>query len=950
MGRPVHPHIITPDSALGGKDIVRSLRFDDSDSHRLTRTIGSTGNRRTYTFSWWLKRTMKSSEQYVWYNGNASSAPYLDARFEANGHQLQLSDYTGGSSRPIRLITNRQFRDCNSWYHFVFAVDTTQSTSSNRAKLYVNGVQETSFSTETYPSQNYESSANVSSGIQVWGTNRTSTSNDLDGYLADVHFVDGAALNPLVFGYTEPLTGIWRPKRFKFATDIPNKTTRTYSGTVTASGNGFGSAPFTRFFDGDITSFFNNSAGGQIITWDCSSYGLSGNVRIYGRGSAYDVYINGNATKVADMPSSNGWVDLGTHEKINEIQWAGTTYNTNNGLGSAGVYASMIMVNGVLLRDNMSEFGTNGYHLDFSDNSSTTAATLGKDTSGNGNNFTPNNFGGTNVDAVLDTPINNFITLNPLRRGGDNCTLSDGNLKATGPNQTFPGATANIALSSGKWYYEFVINTKASAPMCGVCKNNYVSGGAGRILYRSGGHYVMADGSEPSTPDAYGVGDIIGVAIDLDDATGNIRFYKNGTLQTVHANLNGIKSSLSISTLGGLVPYVQMYHNDVCTVNFGQTPFTHTPPTGFRALSYKNLTTPIGDSIVDPRDHFDTLLYTGNGSNKTVTGLQFKPDFAWIKSLSSAHHPSWTDSVRGMLKTLSSTINNLGEYTESAGLNKFLHNGLGFNGNNYYSVNVNGDNFVAWCWKGGGSSGTHNIDGVGYATAAAAGLNGGTITPTGTSINTISGLSIIAYTGNGTNGASMSHGLPSAPKIMFHRSRGQARNWYTITTAIDGSADYWYLNSTAAPNNSAVTAPTSDLIYFTSSQESNNNGENYIVYAFCEIPGYSKIGIYRGNGDNNGTYVPLGFRPGWVMIRKSSGTEDWVIYDNKRDVDNIVGFRIYADIANAAGSNASDLDFLSDGFKHRKSTGLTNDNQTYFYMAFAEQPGDTPYMAPTNAR
>ena len=486
--------------------------------------------------------------------------------------------------------------------------------------------------------------------------------------------------------------------------------------------------------------------------------------------------------------------------------------------------------------------------------------------------------------------------------------------------------------------------------MCGVIKNNYVSGGAGRILYRSGGHYVMHDGAEPTDPDAYGVGDIIGVAIDLDDAAGKIRFYKNGTLQTVNAALNNVKAHLSISTLGGVYPYIQMYHNDVCTVNFGQTPFTHTPPTGFRALSYKNLTTPRGDSIVDPRDHFDTLLYTGNGGNKTVTGLQFKPDFAWIKSLSDGHHPSWTDSVRGMLKTLSSTRNDIAEYNESAGLNEFLHNGLGFNGNNYYSVNVNGANFVAWCWKGGGSSGTYNIDGVGYATAAAAGLNGGTITPTGTSINTISGLSIIAYTGNGTGGASMSHGLPSAPKIMFHRSRGQGRNWYTITTALDGSADYWYLNNTNAPGNSAVTAPTSDLMYFTSSQESNNNGENYIVYAFCDIPGFLKMGTYTGNGSNDGPYIHLGFRPAWIMIRKSSGTEDWVIYDNKRDVDNIVGFRIYADIANAAASNASDLDFLSDGFKHRKNSGLTNGSSTYFYMAFAEQSGRTPYMSPSNAR
>ena len=813
MARGATPtHIITPDSALGGLDIQHSVRFDKSNNHYFTRTPSSAGNRDTYTISCWVKKGSTGINQAIFYAGTTVGSNHNNV----DAFLFNSSDYLeffGEISQSVQynIRTNRLFRDVSNWYHIVLAVDTTQGTSSNRIKLYVNGVQETSFSSSNYMSQNQDRFVNATN-LHVIGY--TGGGRALDGYFAEYHFIDGSQLDPSYFGYTEPQTGIWRPKKYTY----------------------------------------------------------------------------GN-------------------------------------------------------------YGTNGFYLDFRDSSS--AAALGHDRSGNGNNWTPSSISvsaGENNDSSLDTPSTNFVTLNPLRPQNENCTLSNGNLKATGPSGSFPGVTANIALTSGKWYYEFEINTKTSVPMVGVCRNNFVSGGAGRILYRSGGHYVMHDGAEPTDPDAYDVGDIIGVAIDLDDAAGKIRFYKNGTLQTVNAALNNVKAHLSISTLGGVYPYIQMYHNDVCTVNFGQTPFTHTPPTGFRALSYKNLTTPRGDSIVDPRDHFDTLLYTGNGGNKTVTGLQFKPDFAWIKSLSDGHHPSWTDSVRGMLKTLSSTRNDIAEYNESAGLNEFLHNGLGFNGNNYYSVNVNGANFVAWCWKGGGSSGTYNIDGVGYATAAAAGLNGGTITPTGTSINTISGLSIIAYTGNGTNGASMSHGLPSAPKIMFHRSRGQGRNWYTITTALDGSADYWYLNNTNAPGNSAVTAPTSDLMYFTSSQESNNNGENYIVYAFCDIPGFLKMGVYTGNASTDGTYIHLGFRPAWIMIRKSGGTEDWVIYDNKRDIDNIVGFRIYADIANAAASNASDLDFLSDGFKHRKNSGLTNGSSTYFYMAFAEQPGRTPYMSPSNAR
>ena len=213
-----------------------------------------------------------------------------------------------------------------------------------------------------------------------------------------------------------------------------------------------------------LSNGFNNNAGGQIITWNTTTYNLSGNVRIYGRGSAYDVYINGNATKVADMPSSNGWVDLGTHGSINEIQWAGTTYNTNNGLGSAGVHVNAIIVDGVWLRDNFSEFGTDGYQLNFSDISSTTAATMGKDSSGNGNNLTPNNFGATNVDALIDTPTNNFCILNDNDFNGG--TLAEGNLRQNNGGST--NTTATLGMETGKWYWEIYLHSANSGGVLGI--------------------------------------------------------------------------------------------------------------------------------------------------------------------------------------------------------------------------------------------------------------------------------------------------------------------------------------------------------------------------------------------------------------------------------------------------------------------------------------------------
>ena len=437
-------------------------------------------------------------------------------------------------------------------------------------------------------------------------------------------------------------------------------------------------------------------------------------------------------------------------------------------------------------------------------------------------------------------------------------------------------------------------------------------------------------------------GNTVQFAFDAD--TGVMWSGVNNTWTGAEPSTGNSPSFTGIDASKGYVPVSGSYgSNNYNKVNFGQQGFKYTPPSGFKAICSEFMETP-EVTVINPKKHFGDLYYTGNSGTQSITGLEFQPDFAWIKSRSQNHHSSLTDSVRGMLKTLSTSRSDIGEYSESAGLNSFLPNGLGFNGNNYFSVNTNGDNFVAWCFKGGGSSNTYNIDGVGYASAAAAGLNGGTITPTGTSINTESGLSIIAYTGNGTGGASMSHGLPRAPKLMIHRSRGTGRNWYTITTAVDGTPDYFYLNSTATASNSAVTAPTSDLMYFTSSAESNNNGENYIVYAFCEIPGYCKIGTYKGFGNENGPVVYCGFRPKFVLVKSTTHSEHWNIpvdTYNYNGVDKTVSTNLSSAERDMSGSGlyGDAMDYLADGFKIKNNDGNYNrGGATFFYMAIADTP------------
>ena len=672
------------------------------------------------------------------------------------------------------------------------------------------------------------------------------------------------------------------------------------------------------------------------------------------------IWINGEALSLNSgrNPANNdyGWNQSGVTHRVGNASWRNDNvdgyladvYHTDGQLKFPSDFGYTESQTG-MWRPKKYEgtYGTNGFHLDFSDNSAATAAALGKDRSGNGNDFTPNSLSvsaGEGNDSFEDTPTDNFVTLNPLERFTHNCTLSNGNLKATGPNESYPASAANIALSSGKWYYEFVINTKTSNPMCGVCKNDYVSGGAGRILYRSTGHYVMHDGSEPTDPDSFDVGDVIGVAIDLDDTAGNIRFYKNGTLQTVNSNLNSLKSQLSISTLGGLHPYIQMYHNDVCTVNFGQRPFSYTPPTGFKALSSNNLP-PTVPSII-AKKHFDTIVYTPNSGALTVTGLEFQPDFLWFKSRTQGYHHYVFDSIRGTgaksLRPSDSTPEPAsGDATE---INAFLPNGFSMAGSSGINDNGSGANgAVAWCWKGGGTA-VSNSD--------------GSITSS-VSANQEAGFSIVTWTGSGAD-ASIGHGLGKKPKVLFVKNRSASDNWkvwfkgvttddsYSFQLDTSGAnysgSDKWYNQ----PNGNDTTTTTFGV---SNDGATNRSGELFVSYCWAEIPGFSKYGVYTGNGNSDGTFVYTGFSPIFIIYKKVAA-ENWHMFDVKRQPNNTNATVIDPNRSAAETTDTNtQIDILSNGFKLRSSHGTSNaSGSDYLYMAWAEQTGATPYGTEANAR
>ena len=386
--------------------------------------------------------------------------------------------------------------------------------------------------------------------------------------------------------------------------------------------------------------------------------------------------------------------------------------------------------------------------------------------------------------------------------------------------------------------------------------------------------------------------------------------------------------------------------------------FFYTPPTGFKALCSANLR---GDSsyIIEPQKHFDVLTYTGTGSSNSITDLEFSPDLIWAKRRdTSGHHHLWVNSIRGGNKSLSSNL----QSAENTNANRdmtFLANGIRWNSDTG-NANASGGTYVAWCWKGGGSSNTYNIDGTGYGTASAAGLDGGTIDPDGASINTEAGFSIITYTGNGTTGATVAHGLGKKPAWVVIKTTSNTDNWMVYHQGNNNFSSpedfYLEMNANGGDIDSVImfndTAPTTSLMSFQNDHSNNGPSKTYVAYCWAEIPGYSKFGTYRGNGSSsNGSYIHLGFRPALIIIKKFSGSDSWQMHYSAVSTYNPKVAALYPSSDDAETTSGRIVDFLSDGFKHYNADGNSNeDGHDYVYMAFAERAGQTAYGTFPNAR
>jgi hypothetical protein len=322
---------------------------------------------------------------------------------------------------------------------------------------------------------------------------------------------------------------------------------------------------------------------------------------------------------------------------------------------------------------------------------------------------------------------------------------------------------------------------------------------------------------------------------------------------------------------------------------------------------------------------FNTVLYTGNGSTQSITGVGFQPDFVWIKSRSAATSHKLTDIVRGTTKALVSNTT-AAETTDANGLTAFSSDGFTLGTDSVY--NNSGATYVAWCWKAGGAAVT-NTD--------------GSITSE-VSANVDAGFSVVKYTGNNNASASVAHSLGVSPNVVIIKNLDVARSWAVRHSDIDSTKNL-YLNSTVGETlvsstaQGGVGALTSNTFGFIQGDALGNVNtvNSFIAYCFAEKAGFSKFGSYTGNGSATGPTVTTDFEPAFVMVKRTDSTGNWVILDNKRDASNPIDKTLNPNLSDAE-STANDIDFNATTFQLKSTNADTNANTaTYIYMAFANQ-------------
>ncbi len=803
-------------SAAGDYEIEKSLRFNSDDTPKLSRSwSGDDGNLKTQTYSFWFKRKKAGSQGYFFTAWNNSNTDRIGLTSDSQLH-IEFKD---GGSTEAEWHSDRVLQDESAWYHIVVAIDTTQSTETDRLKVWINGVATTNWDTYNAVDQDYQldgfGRANKTHVMGAYAGGTTSTNSHFDGYITEFHYLDGVVATASDFGKTNPVTGQW----------IPIKYTGSY--------------------------------------------------------------------------------------------------------------------------------GSKGWYLNFSDTSD-----LGTDSSGNNNDFTAANFStssGASNDSYVDTPTNNFC--NMMSDGSLNVTVSEGGQKCVvGGNNSHVWSTIQIP-TSGKWYFE-VKKTSSNGAAGGysmtqfrenprINYSHYSNTAPNELAaYHYGNLSINYENSEILAGSNWGSdnqNDVYSFAWDRDNHTCKVK--RNNTDEnsfTIPADLRPYPLAIGYSVTTTWAAGTWEYY-------FGGNGFNYDIPEGYNTLSTKNLPEP---TIIKGTDHFGSFNYSGDPSTTTrdVTGLDFNPDLIILQRAQTAGggHTHVYDTNRGMGANKEFLLNentykegdengatygyvdeHTGDGSAGSGGVKIVKGSDSTYGNN--SFNYTGGVFNVMGWLGGGSTETSNTDGDITSSVSA---------------NQAAGFSIVTYTASGTAGDTVGHGLGVKPEWIITKNRDYAAN---ATGVGDATSNGWgyetYPGESDAgnTNNNAHngTAPTSTVYSLGGGDTTNRtSGEKIVAYCFASVPGYSKFHWYQGNGDTDGPFLYLGFRPQLFVTKQFGTNSHWYVWEDTSNPYNSTQFVRWWNLTSAMETHpAYRVDFYANGVKIRNNQSDTNQtNYHCVYMAFAKSP------------
>ena len=689
---------------------------------------------------------------------------------------------------------------------------------------------------------------------------------------------------------------------------------------------------------------------------------------------------NGNEVRVGDAGASGARQNMAGY--LSDVNFIDGLALTPSSFGE--------LKNGVWIPKNTSglTFGTNGFRLKFDQVGVGTASTstIGADTSGNNNHFTSTNIVVSDC-AMPDSPENNFATWNTIyRMYGDTGSLAttEGGLFVTGGGNV----NSDRAYAMSTIPVNEILRNEDGAGVYMEVRSPSVGGDNGYIgllgqsrfdqkgdsaTVRSDnsghGHYhlispngrTLLESGESSSSALAGLNGaptdnaVIGFAVKSD---GKFFISVDGTFSTNAAGAaqNPVTGANPMGTIDLTVDFFFHAGNiSLFQANFGQDStfagnetatsnadangigaFHGAVPTGYLAMCTSNMPEPtIGpNSLTSADDHFETVLYEGNGSTQNIA-VNFKPDWTWIKNRDATDDYQIFDSNRGVTKVIESNTN-AAEAANDDTLTAFI--ATGFSLGDDVTVNTNNESYVAWNWKANGGTATATISESGDNPAAVVQAN-----PT-------AGFSLITYTGTGAVGT-IAHGLGVAPKWMLIKRRDGTDHWavFHFNTATDPATDYFELNRDVAVADAASlwndVAPTSSVFTIGTDGYVNADGAKYVAYIFAEVQGFSKFDSYIANNSTDGTFLHMGFSPAWVLI-KQTGTNGWVLFDSKRNIlgwgqpANPMAGLLLTSTTNVEGNANLFVDFLSNGMKMRIDSGYLNNGAgtTFLYMAFADIP------------